>query len=436
MTDVTTNGPPMDDAPPALPSGPRGGDGRGRGRASGDAGGTAGRLRAARLGPQDIVRLGGTGLRTRPLRIFLSALGIAIGVAAMIAVVGISGSGRAEVDRRLDALGTNLLRVAPGDSLDGTEAKLPHEAVAMIGRIPPVQQVAATGATGAHIYRNDHIAIGRTGSLEVLAADRHLLPAVGGHVRRGRWLDSATEQYPAVVLGSTAALRLDVYTPGTRVWLGDRWFSLVGVLDPVPLAPELDSAALVGWPAARTYLRFDGHPSTVYVRSEDSQIADVRAVLPATAYPEKPGQVQISRPSDALAAREATESALTGLLLGLGGVALLVGGVGVGNTMVISVLERRPEIGLRRALGATRGQIRTQFVTESLLLSLIGGLGGTVLGTAITAAYALSRDWPTVVPVWASAAGIGCTLVIGMIAGLYPAVRASRLSPTEALSGS
>ncbi|MFD3946969.1 ABC transporter permease [Streptomyces sp. NPDC058579] len=392
-------------------------------------------LRAPRLRPADIVRLGGTGLRTRPLRVFLSALGIAIGVAAMIAVVGISGSGRAEVDRRLDALGTNLLRVAPGNTLEGGKAQLPAESVTMIDRIPPVRQVAATGATTAHVYRNERIAVGRTGSLDVLAAGRELLPAVGGRLHRGRWLDAATETYPAVVLGSAAAQRLDVYTPGTRVWLGGRWFSLVGVLDPVPLAPELDNAALVGWPAARTYLRFGGHPSTVYVRTEDSQVSAVRSVLAATAFPEKPGEVQISRPSDALAAREATESALTGLLLGLGGVALLVGGVGVGNTMVISVLERRPEIGLRRALGATRGQIRTQFVTESLLLSVIGGLGGTVLGTLITAVYATSRGWPTVVPVWASAAGVGSTLLIGVIAGLYPAVRASRLSPTEALAG-
>ncbi|WP_327695719.1 ABC transporter permease [Streptomyces sp. NBC_00459] len=392
-------------------------------------------LRAARLRPADVVRLGGTGLRTRPLRVFLSALGIAIGVAAMVAVVGISGSGQAEVDRRLDALGTNLLRVAPGESLAGEKAKLPYEAVAMVRRIPPVEQVTATGAVSASVYRNERIAIGRTNSLTVLASDTDLLPAVGGKVNRGRWLDSATDKYPAVVLGATAAQRLDVYTPGTRLWIGGRWFSLIGVLDPVPLAPELDSAALVGWQAARSYLRFDGHPSTVYVRAEDSQVAAVRAVLPATAYPEKPGEVRISRPSDALAAREATESALTGLLLGLGGVALLVGGVGVGNTMVISVLERRPEIGLRRALGATRGQIRTQFVTESLLLSLIGGLGGTVLGTVITAGYALSRDWPTVVPAWASFAGIGSTLLIGMIAGLYPAVRASRLAPTEALAG-
>jgi putative ABC transport system permease protein len=392
-------------------------------------------LRDARLRPADVVRLGGTGLRTRPLRAFLSALGIAIGVAAMIAVVGISGSGQAEVDRRLDALGTNLLRVAPGDTLAGGKAELPAEAVTMIGHIPPVREVAATGATSAQVYRNERIAIGRTGSLEVLAAGRGLLPAVGGRLHKGRWLDTATEIHPAVVLGSTAAQRLGVYTPGTRVWLGGRWFSVVGVLDPVPLAPELDSAALVGWPAARTHLHFGGRPSTVYVRTEDSQVAAVRSVLAATAFPEKPGEVQISRPSDALAAREATESALTGLLLGLGGVALLVGGVGVGNTMVISVLERRPEIGLRRALGATRGQIRTQFVTESLLLSVIGGLGGTILGTLITAAYALSRDWPTVVPMWATAAGVGSTLLIGMIAGLYPGVRASRLSPTEALAG-
>nr|WP_203729373.1 ABC transporter permease [Streptomyces sp. SID12501] len=392
-------------------------------------------LRAARLRPADVVRLGGTGLRTRPLRVFLSALGIAIGVAAMVAVVGISGSGQAEVDRRLDALGTNLLRVAPGESLTGEQAKLPYEAVAMVRRIPPVEQVTATGAIGAGVYRNERIAIGRTNSLTVLASGTDLLPAVGGKVNRGRWLDSATDKYPAVVLGATAAQRLDVYTPGTRLWIGGRWFSLIGVLEPVPLAPELDSAALVGWQAARSYLRFDGHPSTVYVRAEDSQVTAVRAVLPATANPEKPGEVRISRPSDALAAREATESALTGLLLGLGGVALLVGGVGVGNTMVISVLERRPEIGLRRALGATRGQIRTQFVTESLLLSLIGGLGGTVLGTVITAGYAVSRDWPTVVPAWASFAGIGSTLLIGMIAGLYPAVRASRLAPTEALAG-
>ncbi|MGQ4414410.1 ABC transporter permease [Streptomyces sp. SAS_269] len=395
-----------------------------------------GTLRPARLRPADFLRLGGTGLRTRPLRVFLSALGIAIGVAAMVAVVGISSSSRAEVDRRLDALGTNMLRVAPGRTPDGTATRLPQEAVPMIRRIGPVDQVAATGEVkDAAVYRNEHIPVGRTGSVEVAAAGAGLLPAVGGEVRVGRWLTEATQEYPAVVLGAQAARRLDVYTPGTRLWLGGKWFSLVGVLEPVPLAPELDGSALVGWQAARTYLGFDGHPSTVYVRAHDDRVAQVRAVLAATANPEKPNAVLVSRPSDALAAREATESTLTGLLLGLGSVALLVGGVGVGNTMVISVLERRPEIGLRRALGATSGQIRGQFVSESLLLSALGGLGGTVLGTAITAVFASVRGWPTQVPVWATAAGVAVTLLIGALAGLYPAVRAGRLTPTEALAG-
>ncbi|MEU1432583.1 ABC transporter permease [Streptomyces sp. NPDC005775] len=397
---------------------------------------SSGPLRPARLRPADLVRLGSTGLRTRPLRVFLSALGIAIGVAAMVSVVGISSSSRAEVDRRLDSLGTNLLRVAPGKDTEGQRVRLPEKAVPMIGRIGPVADVASTGTVpDAAVYRNAHIPVGRTGSVEVAAADSGLLPAVGGTVRSGRWLSAATEEYPAVVLGAKAAQRLDVYKPGTRLWLGGAWFSLVGVLDPVPLAPELDSSALVGHRAARQYLHYDGRPTTVYVRAREDRVSAVRDVLAATANPRQPSGVLVSRPSDALAAREATQSALTGLLLGLGGVALLVGGVGVGNTMVISVLERRPEIGLRRSLGATSGQIRGQFVAESLLLSALGGLAGTVLGTAITAAYAAVRHWPTEVPVWATAAGIATTLVIGALAGLYPAVRAGRLAPTEALAG-
>ncbi|MFC0601651.1 ABC transporter permease [Streptomyces palmae] len=394
-------------------------------------------LSPARLRPADLLRLGGTGLRTRPLRVFLSALGIAIGVAAMVAVVGISSSSRAEVDRRLDRLGTNLLRVAPGQDAGGQRTSLPKEAVPMIRRIGPVREVAQIGVVpDTAVYRNAHMPAGRTGSIQVAAAGPGLLPAVGGSVRSGRWLESAADDYPAVVLGSRAARRLDSYTPGTRLWLGGQWFSLVGVLEPVPLAPEIDGSALVGWQAAQRYLRFDGHPTTVYVRARDDRTSAVRDVLAATANPARPNGVLVSRPSDALAAREATESALTGLLLGLGGVALLVGGVGVGNTMVISVLERRPEIGLRRALGATRGQIRGQFVAESLLLSALGGLGGTVLGTAITAGYALARGWPTEVPAWAAGAGLATTLLIGAIAGLYPAVRAGRLSPTQALAGS
>ncbi len=387
-----------------------------------------------RLSFADVLRVGAVGLRTRPLRVFLSALGIAIGIAAMVSVVGISSSSRAEVQRRLDALGTNLLTVTPGQTMFGEDSSLPLEAIDMIGRIGPVESVSAVGRLGdARAYRSDHIPAAQSSGIAVYAARLDLLSVVGAVVAEGTWLNLALERYPAVVLGSAAAARLGV-GPSMQVLVGGVWCTVVGVLAPVPLAKELDSAVLVGWEASASYLGFDGHPTTVYTRASPAYVADVQAVLGATANPSAPSEVRVSRPSDALAAAEAADDAFTGLLLGLGAVALLVGGVGVANTMVISVLERRAEIGLRRSLGATRGQVRTQFLAESLLLSLLGGLGGVFVGVVVTGTYALVQDWPTVVPLWASAGGAVATLVIGAVAGLYPAMRAARLSPTEALA--
>jgi putative ABC transport system permease protein len=389
-------------------------------------------LTPARLRPADLFRLGGYGLRARPLRAVLSALGIAIGIAAMTAVVGISSSSRADLDRELAALGTNLLTVTPGETMFGKTAVLPDESVSMIRRIGPVRKATATGAVDdTAVYRTDKIPEAETGGLSVLAAQQELLDTVGGKLASGTWLNAATARYPAVVLGSVAARRLgDV----PAVYLAGRWWTVVGVLDPVPLAPELDQAVLVGWQAAGTYLGFDGHPTTVYTRSVDAQVEAVRQVLAPTANPESPNEVKVSKPSDALAARRATNDTFTALLLGLGAVALLVGGIGVANTMVISVLERRAEIGLRRSLGATRGQVRTQFVAESLLLSLLGGVAGVLLGYLVTGLYATTQTWPTVVPLWVLAGGVGATVVIGAIAGWYPAIRAARLAPTEALA--
>ncbi|MBA9003971.1 ABC transporter permease [Thermomonospora cellulosilytica] len=398
---------------------------------------TATELRPARLWPGDVVRVGAVGLRTRPLRAFLSALGIAIGIAAMVAVVGISSSSRAELDRTLASLGTNLLTVAPGTTLTGGQARLPLEAEAMVGRIAPVQAVSAIGRIpDAKVYRTGRIPETDTGGIAAYAARTDLPAVTGARLRGGAWLNEATGRYPATVLGAKAAERLGIGKagPDAQVLIGGEWFTVVGVLEPAPLAPELDSAALVGWPVAEERLAFDGHATTVYTRSADAHVEDVSAVLGATANPEAPNEVEVSRPSDALAARQAAGEAFTGLLLGVGAVALLVGGVGVANTMVISVLERRAEIGLRRSLGATRGQIRLQFLAESLLLSALGGMGGALIGALVTVGFAASRDWPAVVPAWAVLGGVAATVLIGALAGLYPALRAARLSPTEALA--
>jgi len=364
-------------------------------------------------------------------------MGIAIGIAAMVAVVGISASSQAQLDAQLDRLGTNLLTVTPGQTLFGDQADLPDESVGMIGRIDGVTAVSSTSdVAGATVRRTDRISKLETGGISVRAASLDLLGALGAKVDSGTWLNGATAQYPAVVLGSDAAKHLGIREagPSVRVWLGERWFTVVGILEPVPLAPEINSSALVGLPVAKALLGADGHPTTVYERSVESAVASVRELLAATANPQNPEAVQVSRPSDALAARQAADQAFTGLLVGLGAVALLVGGIGVANTMVISVLERRGEFGLRRALGATRRHIRAQFLGESVLLSILGGVTGAALGALVTAAYAGTRGWPAVVPPWVLLGGVVATVVIGAAAGLYPSARAARLNPSAALA--
>ena len=402
-------------------------------------------LTPSRLTPADLARVASVGLRTRRVRAALSALGIAIGTAAIVGVLGLSSSSQAGLIAEINRLGTNMFTVEAGQSLTGGPAKLPREAPARITLLDNIPLVAHTALIkDKYVYRSSMIPVGKTGGLQVRATSLNLLSVLTTGIARGDWLNEGTARLPVAVLGSVAAqqLGIDRVYPDQRIWLGGQWFNLAGILNPSPLVPDIDVSALIGYPAAQKYLGYlslvrgeqkAGLPSTIYVRTATGHEAAVQSLLARTANPAAPNEVNVSQPSDVLTARAAAAGAFDSLFLGLGVVALIVGAVGVANIMIISVLERRSEIGLRRALGATKGQIRTQFLAESILLAVLGGVVGVLAGAAATAVYASSKSWAIVIPVEAWSGGIASAILIGAFAGLMPAVRASRMPPTVAL---
>ena len=390
---------------------------------------------SSQLGVVDTFRVGSSGLRTRKLRSALSALGITIGIAALVGVLGLSSSGNADLIRELDALGTNLLTVEAGQGFRQQSGELPKESAKMVSRINPVYAVSTVSRISGGVFRNDMINDGRTRGITIMATDLNLLDTQRGHISNGEFLTKVTSNFPMVVLGSVAAERLGISTVSgkQRLWMKEKWFTVIGILEPLPLAADLDRSALIGYPAAKQFLSHDGVPEVIYVRAYPEHVLDVRSGLSATVNPERPEEVQVSRASDVLEARAAASSTFTNLFIGLGAVALLVGGIGVANVMVIAVMERRNEIGLRRALGATKFHIGSQFLTESLLLSGLGGICGIFVGILITAIYSYSRDWSLVIPIYTVIGAMAASLIIGGIAGFYPSIRAANMSPTEAL---
>jgi putative ABC transport system permease protein len=389
----------------------------------------------SRLSRRDLLRVGSLGLRSRRARASLSVLGISIGIAAIVGVLGISQSSKSGLLNELGRLG-NLLTVQPGNTAFGQQTELPTTSEGMVSRVGPVTNVTETGSiSNTYVYRSSLVPTINTSGISLTATDAALPATLGATLAHGTFLNSATARYPAVVLGAEAASLLGIHELAnpSQVWIGGHWFTVVGILQRVELVSQMDSVAFIGFPIAEQYFGFDGHPTGLYLRAVPSQVNAVAAVLPATVNPANPSVVAVSFPSDILKAELVTKGAYNGLLLGLGAVALLVGGVGIANVMVISVLERRSEIGLRRALGASRRHVAEQFLTEAVLLSALGGLAGTLTGMAATLTYAASQHWSIQIPALALYGGVSAALLIGAIAGLYPSMRAAQLSPTDAL---
>jgi putative ABC transport system permease protein len=394
------------------------------------------RVDVARLPPHELIGVAMQGLRTRKVRAALSALGIAIGIGAMVAVVGVSSSSQANLLATIDALGTNLLTVSPGTTFFGANEVLPSTSVPMIDHMRNVDSdVAIYQLQNAIVLRTPYVPSEQTGGIGVDAAGDNLPQVLGTSMSSGHFLGAVSAGYPEVVLGAQAASILQITRAGghVMVYLGNTWFNVVGIMRSAVLDSSLDSTVFISLPVAERLFQLQPNPSEIYVRANVNDVVSVSNLLAPTADPQNADGVDVSRPSNLLEARARAKRAGTQLLLGLGAVALLVGAIGIANIMVISVLERRGEIGLRRALGATRRHISTQFLTESALLAALGGVAGLILGAGATEAYAIGQNQPFVVPLYALIAAPAAGLAIGTIAGLYPAAKAARLSPTEAL---
>ena len=388
-----------------------------------------------RLKMKDLFFVALYGVRARRGRAALTSIGIGIGIAAIVAVTGISASGRADLLATLESLGTNLIKASPQAGFFGTQEKLPDGVVGMVERIGPVEEVTSTTQTDLIVRRSDFISEFEGGGISTIVTSPELLQVVGGNLIEGRFIQDGLSNIPVTVLGSVTASRLGINTleTPTKILIGNEWFGVVGILDELKIHPDLDRSVFIGYGVAKTLFDIDKEPTTIYVRANPTYIEDVVEVIAPSMNPENPDQVQVSRPSDALEAQEAADAAFTNLLLGLGSVALLVGGVAIANVMVMSVLERRMEIGVRRSIGATRREIRYQFLLESIVLSGIGGLVGVVLGTSVTLGYTNYTDIVFSIPVSQVLGAILLALLIGAISGVYPAIKASKIQPAEAV---
>jgi len=402
------------------------------------------RVQHPKMGMRDLFEEMVSGLLGRPARLVLTALGTVLGITALISTLGLAETAGQQIVSRFDELTETRVVVSPADTgFGGNEgtSSIPWNAESRLTRLNGVaaagtkSDVDISGALSRSVPVVDPLGINEH-QISVIATSGGLLDAVRGSIRTGRFFDNGhnDRRDPVVVLGPAAAQRLNIFRLDTQpaIFVGEQSFTVLGIIDDVAREPDLLNAIVMPDGTAREFFGLNA-PAEVHIDADIGATQLVAGQAPLALTPDDPESLRTQASQGYTAVRQDVEQDVNALFVILGAVSLLVGGLGIANVTLVSVLERTPEIGLRRALGAARRHIAAQFLLESTVTGLLGGIIGASLGVLVIVAVSAARDWTPVLDGYLPFAAVGLGALIGLIAGTYPALRAARIEPITAL---
>jgi putative ABC transport system permease protein len=422
------------------------------GRATGDSRSRRERrARRPRLAARDLFDECLAGVFARPARTALTTLGTVLGIASLVATLGISRTAGNQIVTRFSEIAATQVTVQPRSSgggggggenpaLRGSIGVLPWN---VEDRLDRLNGVVASGAVADVVnpgqirtvpFIDPTAPSGRT--LPVFAASPGLFEAVRGNIASGRWFDAGhvRRRDRIAVLGSDAAAELGVTRldnlPG--VFVGDDLFTVIGILDDAPRDRGLTGGIII--PSSTAAWRFGvTRPERVVIETELGAAQLIASQAAIALNPNAPESLGVTAPGTTRRTQDAIENDVNQLFLLLGLISLIVGAIGIANVTLVTVMERTGEIGLRRALGASQRHIAGQFLAESTVLGLVGGIIGASVGTIVVVAVSATRQWTPVLDMRLPAVAPVAGAIVGLLAGLYPSIRAARMEPVDAL---